>query len=235
MTAVTGAPPVIVAERISASVPSSSGDPLVLFKDVSFSIHAGQSAAILGRSGSGKTTLLTQLGAMNRPETGSLVLKGHELLRMGDARAARLRNKHIGFVFQSYSLIPHLNVLENVMVPAGYSTGLRRRAVRLRAKDLLEAVGLSGMESARPARLSGGEQQRVAIARSLVLNPSIVLADEPTGALDEQTGESVLRLLLEATQRESSCLVVVTHDEQVAARMDRVFRLGDGQLTEVAA
>lgn len=235
MTAITGAPPVIVAERISASVPSSSGDPLVLFKDVSFSIHAGQSAAILGRSGSGKTTLLTQLGAMNRPETGSLVLKGHELLRMGDTRAARLRNKHIGFVFQSYSLIPHLNVLENVMVPAGYSTGLRRRAVRLRAKDLLEAVGLSGMESARPARLSGGEQQRVAIARSLVLNPSIVLADEPTGALDEQTGESVLRLLLEATQREGSCLVVVTHDEQVAARMDRVFRLGDGQLTEVAA
>lgn len=235
MTAITGAPPVIVAERISASVPSSSGDPLVLFKDVSFSIHAGQSAAILGRSGSGKTTLLTQLGAMNRPETGSLVLKGRELSRMGDARAARLRNKHIGFVFQSYSLIPHLNVLENVMVPAGYSTGLRRRAVRLRAKDLLEAVGLSGMESARPARLSGGEQQRVAIARSLVLNPSIVLADEPTGALDEQTGESVLRLLLEATQREGSCLVVVTHYEQVAARMDRVFRLGDGRLTEVAA
>lgn len=229
------AAPVIEAQRISATIPTASGQPLVLFRDVSFTIHAGESVAILGRSGSGKTTLLTQLGAMNRPESGSLVLKGQDLARLSDAPAARLRNRQIGFVFQSYSLIPHLTVLENVMVPASYASNITRRTVRRRAVELLDAVGLSGMESARPTRLSGGEQQRVAIARSLVLTPSIVLADEPTGALDEDTGDAVLQLLLDATRQEGSCLVVVTHDEQVAARMDRVFRLGEGQLTETGS
>lgn len=227
--------PVLELRGLSASFPSGQGRR-TLFTDVDLTVGGGETAAILGRSGSGKTTLLTLLGLMQRPEHGTITLAGRDVSSLSDADAARLRNRHIGFVFQNYSLIPHLSVLDNVLVPATYaprdvSSG-RRARVRRRAEELLDAVGLGGRGQDLPLRLSGGEQQRVAIARALLLEPAVVLADEPTGALDEQTGARVLDMLVATARHEGRCLVVVTHDDAVAGAMDRVFRLGEGTLRE---
>ncbi len=227
--------PVLELRGLSASFPVGHGRR-TLFTDVDLTVRGGETAAILGRSGSGKTTLLTLLGLMQRPEHGTITLDGTDVSTVSDADAARLRNRHIGFVFQNYSLIPHLSVLDNVLVPATYApreaSGGRRTQARRRAEELLEAVGLGGRGSDLPLRLSGGEQQRVAIARALLLEPAVVLADEPTGALDEETGTRVLDMLVATARHEGRCLVVVTHDDAVAGVMDRVFRLGEGTLRE---
>lgn len=229
--------PVLELRGLSASFPVGQGRQ-TLFTDVDLTVGGGETAAILGRSGSGKTTLLTLLGLMQRPEHGTITLAGTDVSSLSDADAARLRNRHIGFVFQNYSLIPHLTVLDNVLVPAAYapreSSGRLRARARRRAEELLDAVGLGGRGTDLPLRLSGGEQQRVAIARALLLEPAVVLADEPTGALDEETGTRVLDMLVATSRQEGRCLVVVTHDDAVAGVMDRVFRLSEGTLREEA-
>ncbi|QEF97728.1 Lipoprotein-releasing system ATP-binding protein LolD [Stieleria maiorica] len=195
--------------------------------DASFCIRTGQYVAIVGKSGSGKTTLLNLIGGLDRPTRGELHYDGRPLDARSDLDRHRCRN--VGFVFQSYYLLPNLTAAENVQVPmfeADYTPAERSA----RAKELLEQVGLSGREDHMPSQLSGGEAQRVAIARALANAPKLILADEPTGALDSETGDSILRLLEELNRTQAITLIVVTHDEAVAARADHRLRLADGRI-----
>ncbi len=195
--------------------------------DASFCIRTGHYVAIVGKSGSGKTTLLNLIGGLDRPTRGALIYGGRPMDARSDLDHHRSRN--VGFVFQSYYLLPNLTAAENVQVPmfeADY-TAAERSA---RAKALLDQVGLSGRESHMPSQLSGGEAQRVAIARALANAPELILADEPTGALDSETGDSILSLLEDLNRTQAITLVVVTHDEAVAARADQQLRLADGHL-----
>ncbi|MDV6034260.1 MAG: ABC transporter ATP-binding protein [Phycisphaera sp. RhM] len=195
--------------------------------DASFSIGRGHYVAIVGKSGSGKTTLLNLIGGLDRPTSGEIDYDGQRLDAHSDLDRHRSRN--VGFVFQSYYLLPNLTAAENIQIPmfeSDYGPAERAR----RAKKLLDQVGLSGRENHLPSQLSGGESQRVAIARALANAPQLILADEPTGALDSETGDSILRLLEELNRNESITLIVVTHDEAVAARADHQLRLADGRL-----
>lgn len=219
---------VIRARGLSASIPRTVTP---LLKNINFDVHEGEAVAILGRSGSGKTSLLSILGLMQRPESGQLIVGETDVSSFSESRAAILRNELIGFVFQSYSLIGDLSVLENVTLPSEYGPTEPRRSVRARGMEMLDLVGLGKFAKSQPARLSGGEQQRVAIARALVRRPRVVLADEPTGALDSSTRDEIITLLKEATSAAGSCLVVVTHDNDVASQMDTRLYLSDGVLT----
>jgi putative ABC transport system ATP-binding protein len=192
-------------------------------------IKRGEFVAIFGPSGSGKTTLLQLLGALDRPSGGSIRFEGQPMERLGDSALAELRLRAMGFVFQQFNLIPTLSAAENVeaaMAPLGMSRGERRQA----AEQHLEAVGLAPRAEHLPTQLSGGEQQRVAIARALVRSPRVVLADEPTGNLDTRSGEMVMELLAQLHSELEITLVLVTHDEWIAERADRVLRLADGRL-----
>lgn len=218
----------IHATDITSEVTLPSGERLRILDGLSLSVSEGAAVAILGKSGSGKTTLLTVLGLMSRRHRGRLTLGGVDTGSLSDAAAADLRNSRIGFVFQGFSLVDHLTVLDNVELPFVYGT--RASAGRRRALDLLDQVGLAGFGNRPVSQLSGGGQQRVAIARALVRSPSIILADEPTGALDVQTGGVVMELLRDTTRGAAAALVVVTHDRDVAAIADEQWLLRDGRL-----
>lgn len=224
--------PALRAIGLTYSLTLPSGT-LELLRGVDLTVHEGQSAAIVGRSGSGKTTLLTLLGLMGRPDGGVLEIRGITVSSLGDDRAARFRNREIGFVFQNYSLVPHLSVLQNVMLPFMYGRAVRSTSQRAAALNALDLVELTHLADSKPAKLSGGEQQRVAIARALVREPAVVLADEPTGALDVDTGDHVIDLLHGVAAHAGACLVVVTHDPDIAARMDCRYELKDGHVTAV--
>jgi putative ABC transport system ATP-binding protein len=196
-------------------------------RGVSVTIPAGDYAAILGPSGSGKSTLMHLLGGLDRPTTGTLRIAGRSITELSATELARLRNRTIGFVFQSFHLLPRTTAMDNVALPLVYA-GVRAGERRRRAEEVLDRVGLSHRFKHRPNQLSGGEQQRVAIARALVTAPSLLLADEPTGNLDTATGTEVLALL-ETLNRESGvAVVIVTHDQEVAARAARQIRMRDG-------
>jgi putative ABC transport system ATP-binding protein len=195
---------------------------------ISLEIHPGEFLAIMGRSGSGKTTLLDLLGCLLRPTSGDLQIDGRSVIGASDGQLAELRQSRIGFVFQEFNLIPTLNAIENVMLPLRY--GPRRPDGRRRAMELLELVGLAERVRHRPAELSGGEQQRVAIARSLVNDPAVVLADEPTGELDSSTSAALLAMLRSLNQERGVTFLIVTHDAGVAGTTDRVVRLQDGRV-----
>jgi putative ABC transport system ATP-binding protein len=196
-------------------------------RGVSLTIPAGDYLAILGPSGSGKSTLMHLLGGLDRPTGGTLRIAGRDVTKLGATELARLRNETIGFVFQSFHLLPRTTAVDNVALPLVYA-GVRAGERRRRAEEMLRRVGLGHRLKHRPNQLSGGEQQRVAIARALVTGPSLLLADEPTGNLDSATGAEVLGLL-EALNRESGVAVVlVTHDQDVAARAARQIRMRDG-------
>jgi len=211
------------------------GSTLVLALDaLSLTIKRGEFAAVFGPSGSGKTTLLQLLGALDRPSGGSIQFEGQPLEALGDSGLAELRLRAVGFVFQQFNLIPTLTAAENAEVglaPLAISRAERREA----AEEHLEAVGLAPRARHRPTQLSGGEQQRVAIARALAGSPRVVLADEPTGNLDTRNGEMVMELLTRLHSELRITLVLVTHDEWIAERADRVLRLADGRLVEDSA
>jgi len=203
----------------------------VLF-DIDLRVAEGEFVAIQGPSGSGKSTLLNVLGCLDRPTSGAYLLDGEDVAAFGDARLSRVRNRNIGFIFQSFNLIPQLTVFENVEVPLLYGDEpVRTRVERCRA--LLDAVGLSHRLTHRPPQLSGGERQRVAIARALVNDPVVLLADEPTGNLDSKTGADVLALM-EQVHAQGRTIVMITHDPNVAARAQRRIHLQDGRILEAA-
>ena len=202
-----------------------------ILRGVSFDVTAGEFVAIVGASGSGKSTLLGLLAGLDTPTSGDVILNGTSISYLPEDRLAEVRGKLIGFVFQSYQLIPTLTALENVLLPFELNAPAReQRAGVQRARDLLAAVGLEQRTSHYPVQLSGGEQQRVALARAFILRPPIVLADEPTGNLDTHNGEQVMRLLLELNRTERTTLVLVTHDAEVAKHAGRVLTVRDGAL-----
>jgi putative ABC transport system ATP-binding protein len=197
-------------------------------RDVSFTIEAGSFVAIVGASGSGKSTLLNMLGTLDRPSSGTVKIAGTNVYSLDDNERTKLRRERIGFVFQFFHLLPTLTAIENVMLTAELA-GQGGKAARARAGELLDRVGLSGRTEHRPDELSGGEMQRVAIARALIMNPPLLLADEPTGNLDSKTGRSILELLKGAVDAQRT-VVLVTHDPSVAAQGDRVLTMADGKL-----
>ena len=196
---------------------------------VTLEIGDGEFVAVVGRSGSGKMTMLDMLGLLLRPTAGKLIVDGVDSGSLGDKDLARLRGSKIGFVFQEYNLLPSLNVLENVMLPLRYVTD-RTKDGRKRAEDLLERVGLSDRLRHRATELSGGQQQRVAIARSMVNQPSLILLDEPTGAVDTETAEQLVALLKSLNEQDKVTIIVVTHDLDVAKEAKRQIRLKDGKV-----
>ena len=202
----------------------SGGQPLQVLRNVSFRVDPGETVAVIGPSGSGKTTLLGLLAGLDRPSAGMVTLDGTDLSALSEDGRARLRRERIGFVFQSFQLIPTLTARENVEVPLE----LQGAQADGRALELLERVGLGGRAHHFPAQLSGGEQQRVAIARAFIHRPSILFADEPTGNLDAATGGRIIDLLFALNREEGTTLVLVTHDPDLAGRAGRVIRLADG-------
>ena len=207
--------------------------PVSALQGVDLDIADGEMVAIMGPSGSGKTTLLNILGLLDTPSVGSYKLAGDEVAKLPDRRRSQLRNKRFGFVFQVYNLLPRLTAAENVMIPLVYG-GVRRRDRRPRAEAALEAVGLKDRVRHRPSELSGGEQQRVAIARALVNEPSVILADEPTGNLDSKAGAAIMDLLQQLHEERKVTVILVTHDPNVAKPAERVVRLSDGQVDAAA-
>ena len=193
-------------------------------------LQPGEIVALVAPSGAGKTTLLQIAGLLDRPDDGALVLGGQDCARMSDAERSAKRRADIGFIFQFHHLLPEFSALYNVVLPQLIG-GVPRKAARARAADLLASVGLAERTTHRPAELSGGEQQRVAIARALANSPRLLLADEPTGNLDQQTGERVADLLIRLAHESGVAALVATHNRELAASMDRVVRLSDGRLT----
>jgi putative ABC transport system ATP-binding protein len=190
-------------------------------------VPKGQFLSVMGPSGSGKSTLLNLLGALDVPTSGSIVIDGREISHLTDTELSAFRRERLGFIFQFFNLLPTLTAVENVILP-GLLSGKARGALEPKARDLLEAVGLRGRDHHRPDELSGGEMQRVAVARALLTDPALLLADEPTGNLDSKTGEEVLRVIRNAARDRQVTVVMVTHDPKAAAVGDRIVRLKDG-------
>jgi lipoprotein-releasing system ATP-binding protein len=205
------------------------GRTLEVLRGIDVSIDEGEIVGLVGQSGAGKSTFLHCLGTLDVPTSGSLKIAGEEVMSMSGARLAELRNRSIGFVFQFHHLLPEFNALENVMMP-GLIQGLPRARIEAQARALLEEVGLRDRVLHRPGELSGGEQQRVALARSLVLDPKLILADEPTGNLDSATSEQIHQLFFDINKQRGTTLIVVTHNLGLAASMPRVVTLKDGRV-----
>jgi putative ABC transport system ATP-binding protein len=217
---------VLAAHDISKKVSSPEGS-LTILSGVSFSIAPGESVAVVGPSGAGKSTLLALLAGLDLPSAGHVVLNGVNLGELDEDGRARARAESVGFVFQSFHLVPSLNALENVMLPLELAGRTDAREV---SRAIIERVGLKERWSHYPAQLSGGEKQRVAIARAFATEPAVLFADEPTGNLDTRTGETIMELMFELNRKSSTTLVLVTHDNSLAARCDRVLSLDAGRL-----
>ena len=222
-------PAIVQATSVQKSFPTRSGS-LVILRDVSLTLGAGEAVAVMGPSGSGKSTLLNILGTLESPTSGSVVIDGSNPFELSERELATFRNRRIGFVFQEHHLLPQLSVLENVLIPTLADPGGRNGDGLARARDLLDRVGLSERLDHRPAELSGGERQRVAIARSLINRPVLLLADEPTGNLDRTTSRSIADLIVQIQRDENVAMVVVTHSDGVAERFAIRRELDDGRL-----
>jgi lipoprotein-releasing system ATP-binding protein len=218
----------LVVSNLAKSFRGST-QPLSVLQDVSLELSAGDSVAIVGPSGSGKSTLLQILGTLDQPDTGTVSINGVNPFELNENALAQFRNQHIGFVFQDHHLLPQLSVLENVLVPA-LALGKTSTDQVARAHELIKSVGLADRHNHLPGELSGGERERVAIARSLLMNPSLILADEPTGNLDRSTAETISTLLLELQQASGAILIAVTHSDALASAMKQRKELLDGQL-----
>ncbi len=223
--------PVLQFHQVSRSFPAGDGAVRAVLRGVTFSLPAGRSVAVVGRSGSGKTTLLNLAAGLDVPDAGRVVLAGRDLASLSERARTLRRRRDVGFVFQFFHLLPHLTVLENVLLPA-WVAGDPHAAAAARAAELLAAVELADRRHDPAARLSGGEQQRVAICRALLRRPRLLLADEPTGSLDDATGRRVLELLLALARGEGSAVLLATHSREVAAAADSVRALRDGVLEE---
>ena len=219
---------ILTARNLSKVVTSAEGE-LTILHDLSLELNSGDSLAIVGSSGSGKSTLLGLLAGLDLPSSGQVLLAGQDLGQLDEDQRARVRAEQVGFVFQSFQLLDSLNALENVMLPLELEG---HADARQRARMLLERVGLGQRLSHYPRQLSGGEQQRVAIARAFAAEPAVLFADEPTGNLDSHTGERISDLLFELNQEQGATLVLVTHDERLAHRCQRLIRLEGGHLVD---
>jgi putative ABC transport system ATP-binding protein len=217
---------VLEAKKLRKEVGSPEGT-LTILDDVSLAVNAGESVAVVGASGAGKSTLLALLAGLDAPTSGEVWLEGTELSALDEDGRAAMRGQHVGFVFQSFHLVPSLTALENVMLPLELAG---RADARQAARDVLSQVGLAGRLGHYPRQLSGGEQQRGAIARAFVTSPSVLFADEPTGNLDTATGARVVQLLFDLNRATGATLVLVTHDRDLAARCDRMVELDAGRL-----
>ena len=229
--AAADAPPVVELRGLRKCY-IEGGRERVILDSVDFAFNRGEFVVLLGHSGSGKSTLLNLISGIDRPDGGDVAVLGTMITRLSERERTLFRRDHIGFVFQFFNLIPTLSVLENVTLPQKLA-GRDRKTVEAAAMSLLERVGLADRRDTFPDKLSGGEQQRVAIARALAHDPLLVLADEPTGNLDEETGERVLALLLELTRDAGRTLLMATHNPDIAPRADRVLQLQEGRLKEV--
>jgi putative ABC transport system ATP-binding protein len=220
--------PILQVDRLTKTYSTGAGS-LTVLHDVSFTLAQGATCSILGPSGSGKTTLLGLCAGLDQPSSGSVLLNGIPLAEIGEDERARVRNEHVGFVFQSFQLIPTLTALENVTVPMELRGD---RSARAMGFDLLRRVGLAERTEHYPAQLSGGEQQRVALARAFINRPKVLFADEPTGNLDAETSESVIEVMLDLNRTAGTALVLVTHDTDVARLTERTIRLRNGAMVE---
>ncbi len=201
-----------------------------VLKGINLTVEKGEFVSIMGVSGSGKTTLMNIIGCLDTPTSGKYFFEGVDVSQLDDDRLSEIRNKHIGFVFQQFYLISYLNVLENVLVPTIYSNENKGNVVK-RAEELLRRVGLEEKKSFKPNQLSGGQQQRVAIARALINDPDLILADEPTGALDSKTASEIM-VIFKSLHKEGRTIIVVTHDYKVASIADRIIRIEDGKIID---
>lgn len=221
----------LIVKNLTKSFESASGEVKAL-DNVNIKVNKGEFASIIGKSGSGKSTLLSMLGALDTPTSGAIEVDGIDIAKMSSSKQTAYRAKKIGFIFQYYNLIPNLTALENVILALEFG-GLEKNKRKARAQDLLESVGLDqDQQNRKPSRLSGGQQQRVAIARALANNPAIILADEPTGNLDSETGKKIFNLLHSLTRSKKVTILAVTHDLDIAGKTDRTFTLKDGKIVD---
>ncbi len=221
--------PVLRVSGLTKRFGEGDGEVLVL-KGIDLTLASGEMAALLGPSGSGKSTLLTILGTLMRASGGAHEMLGVDLMRASDAQRTAFRSRHLGFVFQFHHLLPDLTALENVMMPAAAAVGRETAAMRARAAELLDAVGLADRRDYRPSAMSGGQRQRVAVARALINNPALVLADEPVGSLDRASADSVMDLIRKINTTMDTSFLISTHDEHIAGQCRRRIELLDGRI-----
>jgi lipoprotein-releasing system ATP-binding protein len=206
------------------------GSSIHVLKDIAFDVNSGEMIALMGHSGVGKSTLLHILGALDKPSSGSVLYENRDVFEMKDDALAAFRSRTVGFVFQFHHLLPEFNALENTLMPA-LIAGIDRKEANVKARQILNDVGLSERLTHKPGELSGGEQQRVAVARALMLDPKVVFADEPTGNLDTQTGEELFRLLMDLNNK-GITFIIVTHNDTLASKCGRILKMKDGRLIE---
>lgn len=217
-------------KAITKSYLSGSGEKRVILDELNLTVQEGESVAIVGPSGSGKTTLLNMLGALDKPDSGDVQLDGESVFNKNEKELAEFRNRSIGFVFQMHHLLPQLNLLENVLMPVVAQQSKVDQKTQERAESLVDKLGIGQLKMQKPGQLSGGECQRTAVARALINQPKILLADEPTGALDQHSSDQLADLLLQLNKEENVSLIVVTHSMALASKMDKVYQLEDGKL-----
>ncbi|HLD49336.1 MAG TPA: ABC transporter ATP-binding protein [archaeon] len=205
---------------------------LQVLKDINMNVDKGECIAIMGPSGSGKSTMLHMIGCLDRPTKGEVIIDGKDVSRLSDSELAKIRREKIGFVFQSFHLIPSMSALDNVLLPMSFKKTFVGNEEKKRAEKLLDLVGLKKRKDHRPAQLSGGERQRVAIARALANEPEILLADEPTGNLDSQSGKEIIDLLVNLN-KEGTTLVLITHDQNIAKYAEKIVRIKDGKIEKI--
>ena len=232
----SAADPLLRLSRVSMRYAAVEGAPVEVLSEIDLEVHRGETLAIVGPSGSGKSTLLNLIGTLDRPSSGQLELEGEDLTRLDPRALAAVRNRKIGFVFQAHYLLPQCTVMENVLVPTlATENEVLRDGAPDRARRLLERVGLGHRLQHRPAQLSGGERQRVAVVRALINEPLLLLADEPTGALDRPAATQLADLLLDLNRQLKVTLIVVTHATDLARRMERLYEIREGRLQPVVA